>query len=52
MSQSKSSKQWLQEHFKDEYVKLAQARGYRSRAIFKLIEIQEKDKIIKLIKTV
>ena len=47
MSQSKSSKQWLQEHFNDEYVKLAQARGYRSRAIFKLIEIQEKDKIIK-----
>lgn len=47
MSQSKSSKQWLQEHFNDEYVKLAQTRGYRSRAIFKLMEIQEKDKIIK-----
>jgi 23S rRNA (uridine2552-2'-O)-methyltransferase len=47
MTRSKSSKQWLQEHFNDEYVKQAQARGYRSRAIFKLIEIQEKDKIIK-----
>jgi 23S rRNA (uridine2552-2'-O)-methyltransferase len=47
MTRSKSSNQWLQEHFNDEYVKLAQARGYRSRAIFKLIEIQEKDKIIK-----
>jgi 23S rRNA (uridine2552-2'-O)-methyltransferase len=47
MTQSKSSKHWLHEHFNDEYVKLAQARGYRSRAIFKLMEIQEKDKIIK-----
>lgn len=47
MTRSKSSNQWLQEHFNDEYVKLAQARGYRSRAIFKLMEIQEKDKIIK-----
>ncbi len=47
MARSKSSKQWLQEHFDDEYVKQAQAQGYRSRAVFKLIEIQEKDKIIK-----
>lgn len=37
----------MQEHFEDEYVKLAQARGYRSRAVFKLMEIQEKDPIIK-----
>lgn len=37
----------MQEHFDDEYVKLAQARGYRSRAAFKLEEIQVKDKIIK-----
>lgn len=37
----------MQEHFHDEYVKKAQAMGYRSRAVFKLIEIQEKDKIIK-----
>ena len=47
MARSKSSKQWLQEHFDDNYVKQAKAQGYRSRAIFKLIEIQEKDKIIK-----
>ncbi|MDQ7090678.1 MAG: 23S rRNA (uridine(2552)-2'-O)-methyltransferase RlmE [Methylococcales bacterium] len=47
MARSKSSKQWLQEHFNDEYVKQAQTLGYRSRATFKLIEIQEKDKIIK-----
>jgi len=47
MARSKSSNRWLQEHFDDEYVKLAQARGYRSRAAFKLDEIQGKDKIIK-----
>ncbi|MCQ8105509.1 23S rRNA (uridine(2552)-2'-O)-methyltransferase RlmE [Methylomonas sp. SURF-2] len=47
MSRTKSSQQWMQEHFQDEYVKKAQALGYRSRAVFKLIEIQEKDKIIR-----
>ena len=47
MARSKSSHQWLQEHFQDEYVKLAQNQGWRSRAVFKLIEIQEKDQIIK-----
>lgn len=47
MSRTKSSHQWMQEHFQDEYVKKAQALGYRSRAVFKLIEIQEKDKIIR-----
>ncbi|PPD33203.1 MAG: 23S rRNA (uridine(2552)-2'-O)-methyltransferase RlmE [Methylomonas sp.] len=47
MARTKSSHQWMQEHFQDEYVKKAQALGYRSRAIFKLIEIQEKDKIIR-----
>lgn len=36
----------MQEHFQDEYVKQAQIQGYRSRAVFKLKEIQEKDKII------
>jgi len=47
MARSKSSQQWIQEHFHDEYVKKAQAMGYRSRAVFKLSEIQEKDKIIR-----
>jgi 23S rRNA (uridine2552-2'-O)-methyltransferase len=47
MARSKSSHQWMQEHFDDEYVKLAQAQGYRSRAVFKLAEIQEKDSLIK-----
>ncbi len=37
----------MQEHFDDEYVRLAQAKGYRSRAVFKLSEIQEKDQLIK-----
>ncbi len=37
----------MQEHFQDEYVKKAQQMGYRSRAVFKLIEIQEKDNIIR-----
>ncbi len=47
MGRSKSSNRWMQEHLQDEYVKLAQAQGYRSRAVFKLKEIQEKDQIIK-----
>jgi 23S rRNA (uridine2552-2'-O)-methyltransferase len=47
MGRSKSSSRWMQEHFDDEYVKLAQMKGYRSRAVFKLSEIQERDHIIK-----
>jgi 23S rRNA (uridine2552-2'-O)-methyltransferase len=47
MARSKSSQRWLKEHFSDPYVKAAQQKGYRSRAAFKLIEIQKKDKIIK-----
>jgi 23S rRNA (uridine2552-2'-O)-methyltransferase len=47
MARSKSSHQWMQEHFDDEYVKMAQSQGYRSRAVFKLSEIQEKDSLIK-----
>lgn len=37
----------MREHFDDPYVKLAQTQGYRSRAVFKLKEIQDKDRIIK-----
>ncbi len=47
MAKSKSSNAWLQEHFDDEYVKKSQQDGYRSRAVYKLIEIQQKDKLIK-----
>ncbi|MCG7972242.1 MAG: 23S rRNA methyltransferase, partial [Candidatus Thiodiazotropha taylori] len=47
MKRSKSSRKWLDRHFNDTYVKQAQKAGYRSRAAFKLLEIQEKDKLIK-----
>jgi 23S rRNA (uridine2552-2'-O)-methyltransferase len=43
---SKSSRRWLDEHFKDTYVKRAQQAGYRSRAAFKLLEMQEKDRLL------
>lgn len=42
-----SSTRWMQEHFDDHYVKLAQKRGLRSRAAFKLEELQEKDQLIR-----
>jgi 23S rRNA (uridine2552-2'-O)-methyltransferase len=45
--QSGSSGRWLKEHFDDKYVQEAQKRGYRSRAFFKLEEIQQKDKLMK-----
>jgi 23S rRNA (uridine2552-2'-O)-methyltransferase len=45
MKKSKSSRRWLQEHFNDPYVKQAQQLGYRSRAAFKLLELQERDKL-------
>ncbi|WP_455212683.1 23S rRNA (uridine(2552)-2'-O)-methyltransferase RlmE [Kaarinaea lacus] len=44
---SKSSRRWLDEHFDDSYVKKAQQQGYRSRAAYKLLEIQQKDRLIK-----
>jgi 23S rRNA (uridine2552-2'-O)-methyltransferase len=47
MPRSKSSHRWLKEHFDDPYVKRAQLEGFRSRAIYKIIEIQEKDRFIK-----
>lgn len=47
MARSKTSKKWLDEHVNDPYVKRAKADGYRSRASYKLIEINEKDKLIK-----
>jgi 23S rRNA (uridine2552-2'-O)-methyltransferase len=47
MPRSKSSKRWLQEHFDDHYVKKAQAEGYRSRAVYKLKEVDEKEHLLK-----
>lgn len=48
MAQKKgSSRRWLQEHFSDQYVKQAQQQGYRSRAVYKLMELQERDKLFK-----
>ena len=44
---SKSSKAWLHEHVNDHYVHMAQKDGYRARAAYKLLEINEKDKLIK-----
>jgi len=44
---SNSSSRWLAEHEADEYVLKARKLGYRSRASFKLLEIQEKDRLIK-----
>lgn len=47
MARSKSSQRWLKSHFDDEYVKRAQREGYRSRAVYKLEEIQQKDRLIR-----
>ena len=47
MGRSKSSHQWLRKHFDDEFVKRAQREGYRSRAVYKLDEIQRKDRILR-----
>ncbi|WP_444995951.1 23S rRNA (uridine(2552)-2'-O)-methyltransferase RlmE [Aliikangiella sp. IMCC44359] len=47
MAKSKSSKGWLKEHFDDIYVKRSQVEGVRSRAVYKLEELDEKDKLIK-----
>jgi len=47
VARSKSSSRWLKEHFDDPFVKMAQKDGYRSRASYKLLEIQEKDRILR-----
>jgi 23S rRNA (uridine2552-2'-O)-methyltransferase len=41
-----SSRRWMNEHLNDEYVKKAQKEGYRCRAVYKLIEIIDKNQII------
>jgi len=47
VARSKSSARWLKEHFDDPYVKRAQAEGWRSRAVFKLEELLERDRLLK-----
>ena len=47
MKASKTSKQWMREHVNDPYVQRAQKDGYRSRAAYKLLEIDERDHLIK-----
>ncbi len=47
MARSKSSQTWLREHHDDAYVLQARRDGYRSRAVYKLIEIQRKDQVLK-----
>ncbi len=47
MARSKSSGRWLQEHEDDEFVRRARAEGYRSRAVYKLLEIQDKYQLIR-----
>lgn len=47
MARSKSSARWLREHFSDPYVRRAHADGWRSRSVFKLEEILERDRLLK-----
>jgi 23S rRNA (uridine2552-2'-O)-methyltransferase len=47
MKATKTSKQWMMEHVNDPYVQRAQKEGYRSRAAYKLMELDERDNLIK-----
>lgn len=47
MAKKKFSKQWVNQHINDPYVREAQQRGYRARAAFKLTEILDQDKLLK-----
>jgi 23S rRNA (uridine2552-2'-O)-methyltransferase len=47
MPRSKSSSTWLQRHVSDPFVKKAQLEGYRSRSAYKLIELNEKDRLMR-----
>lgn len=47
MAKNKFSKEWIQQHINDPYVKLAQQKGYRARAAFKLIEILDTEKLMR-----
>ncbi|MGB0128747.1 MAG: RlmE family RNA methyltransferase [Rhodocyclaceae bacterium] len=47
MKKNRSNRAWIHEHINDPYVQRAQAEGYRSRAAFKLIEIDDQDRLLK-----
>jgi len=47
VARSKSSSRWLQRHVNDPYVQRAQKEGYRSRASYKLLELNEKDRFLR-----
>ncbi len=46
MAKNKFSKEWVQQHLNDPYVKMAQQKGYRARAAFKLTEILDAEKLM------
>jgi len=52
MAKNRFSKAWIHAHLNDPYVKQAQQRGYRSRAAFKLLEIDERDQLLRRGQTV
>lgn len=47
MAKNKFSKDWIHQHINDPYVKLAQQKGYRARAAFKLLEILDAEKLMR-----
>ncbi|MFA7623843.1 MAG: RlmE family RNA methyltransferase [Pusillimonas sp.] len=47
MAKKKFSKEWVQQHINDPYVKMAQQKGYRARAAFKLMEILDAEKLLR-----
>ena len=47
MKRGRSSRRWLQEHFRDEFVRKAHDEGWRSRGVYKLQEIDARDKLLR-----
>jgi 23S rRNA (uridine2552-2'-O)-methyltransferase len=47
VARSSSSRRWIDRHLRDEYVKRSQREGYRSRAAYKLLELQERDHLLR-----
>lgn len=47
MKRTRTSKAWMQEHVSDEFVKRAQRDGYRARAAYKLMELDDRDRLIR-----